>query len=262
MEEEILLRDEGGISTILINRPEKKNALTASCLYSLRRTLMELSSRKHAPVVVLRGAGECAFCAGYDIAALPVTDEASDVLEDSPPLEKALMAIENYPFPVIAMIRGEALGGGCELALSCDIRIGGRSAVMGVPSAKLGLVYPHQGLRRFMRKLGAAKCSEIFFTGRYYRGDDCLSMGLVNRIVDEIALEEFTYSMAGEIAENAPLAIRGTKRALAVIGTYPRLEKGDEESLNSLFLKSLASEDMKEARAAFFEKRKPRFKGC
>ncbi|PJB35250.1 MAG: enoyl-CoA hydratase, partial [Deltaproteobacteria bacterium CG_4_9_14_3_um_filter_51_14] len=108
---------------------------------------------------------------------------------------------------------------------------------------------------------GPSRCAEILFTGRSYRADDCLTMGLVNHIVDDGVLEEFTYSMAGEIAANAPLAITGTKRALAVIGTYPRLEKGDEDDLDALFLKSLASADIKEARAAFFERRKPRFKG-
>lgn len=261
MAEEILVRDDGRISTILINRPDKKNALTVTCLDSLCGALLELSSRKNVPVIVLRGAGDESFCAGFDIASLPVSDQPVDIPEDSPPLEKALRAIENYPYPVIAMIRGAALGGGCELALGCDIRIGAKSCVMGVPSAKLGLVYPHQGLRRFYRKLGPSRCAEILFTGRTYRADECLAMGLVNHIVDDAALEEFTYSMAGEIAANAPLAIMGTKRALAVIGTYPRLEKVDEADLNALFLNSLASADIKEARAAFFERRKPRFKG-
>jgi len=261
MAEEILVRDEGRISTILINRPDKKNALTVTCLGSLCRVLQYLSYRKNVPVVVLRGAGEESFCAGFDIASLPITEQPVDMRGESPPLEEALRAIENYPYPVIAMIRGAALGGGCELALGCDIRIGARSAVMGVPSAKLGLVYPHQRLRRFYRTLGPSRCAEILFTGRSYRADDCLTMGLVNHIVDDGVLEEFTYSMAGEIAANAPLAITGTKRALAVIGTYPRLEKGDEDDLNALFLKSLASADIKEARAAFFERRKPRFKG-
>ncbi|RJR17789.1 MAG: enoyl-CoA hydratase [Desulfobacteraceae bacterium] len=261
-QETALLRDEGDVSTILINRPHKKNSLTASCLKAVAQMLEELSSRTTVPVVVLRGAGDEAFSAGYDITALPVPSNDRDTIEDTPPLEDTLQAIERFPYPVIAMVKGQALGGGCELAIACDIRIAGRSVVMGMPPAKLGLVYPYQGYRRFLRIIGFSRSAEMFFTGRRYKSMECLAMGLVNHVMDDSELEDFTYAMAREIAQNAPMSVKGTKQALRVISGYPRLEQEDENSLHALFLRSLESEDMAEAKKAFAEKRKPRFRGC
>ena len=121
------------------------------------------------------------------------------------PLETALQAIETYPYPVIAMLNGHAFGGGCEMAMACDIRIGSRNITMGMPPAKLGIVYSPAGFKRFLRVLGFARTLEIFLTGRRYDSRTCFAMGLLNHRIDPDLLEPFTFEMAKEISENAPL---------------------------------------------------------
>lgn len=261
-ENELIVGRDGAIFTLSINRPEKHNLLTPRCLGEISRTLEELAKRESG-VVVLRGAGNQAFSAGYDIAALPIrpSSDSEEELREDPPLERALRAVRAYPYPVIAMIQGLAIGGGCELALACDIRIASTSARMGMPPAKLGLVYPYDGLRRFMSVLGLSRTLEVFLTARRYRSEDCLRLGLVNEVVEDHELEEHTYALARSIGENAPLSLKGMKAALYRIAQYPVLEKSDEDAIKSLFIESLQSEDMAEARKAFLEKRKPRFKG-
>ncbi len=263
VENELIVRKEGPICTMLINRPEKRNLLTPTCLLKMTKAIEELTEEGNVLVIILRGAGDQAFCAGYDISALPTkpTSQMEAHLKETPPLERALQAIRKFPYPVIAMLNGYAYGGGCELAIGCDIRIAARRVKMGMTPAKIGLVYPYPGYRRFLTVLGFSRTLEIFLTGRKYDSQSCLQMGLVNHVVDDGALEAFTYDLAREIAENAPLSLQGTKFTLNKIAEYPILEKGDEEEIRSLFIRSLQSEDMAEGQWAFFEKRKPRFKG-
>jgi len=262
-ESEILVKREGAICTLVINRPEKRNLLTSDCLGNMTNLLDSLSKEGSVRAVVLRGSGQKAFSAGYDVSALPTrpSPDREESLKESSPLEQTLQAIRNFPYPVIAMINGDAYGGGCELAIGCDIRVAVKGAKMGMTPAKLGLVYPYPGYRRFLTVLGFNRTLEIFLTGRKYDTESCLRMGLVNYVVEEEHLESFTYELAREIAENAPLSLQGTKYALYKIAEYPHLEKKEEEELRSLFIKSLQSEDMEEGKRAFIEKRKPRFKG-
>jgi enoyl-CoA hydratase/carnithine racemase len=262
-DKELIVEQQGVVCTLSINRPDKHNLLTPECLNEIVHTLEILTKGDTARVVIIKGAGEKAFSAGYDIAALPVkpsSDSEAD-LKDDPPLERALRSIRDYPYPVIAMINGLAIGGGCELAITCDIRIASCSVRMGMPPAKLGLVYPYDGLRRFVSVLGLSRTLEIFLTARTYTGGDCLRLGLVNEVVDDSKLEEHTYHIAQMISENAPFSLRGMKSALYRIAQYPLLEEMDEQAIKSLFIQSLQSEDMAEAKTAFLEKRKPRFKG-
>jgi enoyl-CoA hydratase/carnithine racemase len=222
-----------------------------------------MAHRDEVRVIVIRGAGEKFFSSGYDISALP-TDLPADLqssLKETPPLERALSAIRNFPYPVIAMVNGHAYGGGCELAIGCDIRIAARKTKMGMPPAKLGLVYPYQGFRRFLTVIGFARTLEIFLTGRTYDSQGCFAMGLVNHVVEDDHLEHFTYELAWELAENAPLSLRGTKRALYRMAENPVLGREEEEALQSLFVQSLKSQDHQEAKQAFMEKRRPCFQG-
>jgi enoyl-CoA hydratase/carnithine racemase len=226
-------------------------------------TIKGLAEDDSVRVLVIRGAGEKYFSAGYDISALPAapSPEKEASLKEEPPLEKALLSIRNFPYPVIAMLNGHALGGGCELAIGCDIRIATRRTKMGMPPAKLGLVYPYQGYRRFLTVLGLARTLEIFLTGRTYDSESCLKMGLVHYVIEDADFESFTFDLAGELANNSPLSLQGTKATLYKIAEYPVLEKDDEDALRSLFIQSLQSEDLKEGKRAFLEKRAPHFKG-
>jgi enoyl-CoA hydratase/carnithine racemase len=259
----LLTRRRKNICTLTINRPEKHNYLTSELLQEMAHVVTELGRDPEIRVLVIRGEGDASFSAGYDISAIPaIKDHHSKTpIHNISPLEKALQSIRRFPYPVIAMINGHAFGGGCELAVACDIRIGRDGITMGMPPAKLGIVYPPSGFRRFLNVLGFAKTLEIFLTGRQYDSRSCLSMGLLNELVDPEVLKDVTDHMAREISENAPLALRGTKQALYKMAENRTLNRTEESELAILFAESLASEDLREGRRAFMEKRKPRFTG-
>jgi len=261
--EELRIEESGAVCTMVINRPDKHNVLTTSCLEEMVRTMEAMAEEDTVRVVVIRGAGSRAFSAGFDISALPVhpSSHVEDALRGDPPLERALRSIRDFPYPVIAMIQGLALGGGCELAVACDLRVGGRSAKMGMPPARLGLVYPYEGLRRFLRVLGLSRTLEVFLTARRYDSESCLRVGLLNEVVADDELEDHTLKLAHDMAGNAPLSLRGMKSSLYRIADYPALSEEDEAAIRALFVRSLQSEDMAEAQRAFMEKRNPRFKG-
>ena len=260
---ELLVQREVRICTLVINRLEKRNFLIPDFLLKMSDVIEDLTKEGSVRVLVIRGAGDEIFSSGYDISALP-TNPSTDMevsMKETPPLEKALLSIRNFPYPVIAMLNGHAFGGGCELAIGCDIRVAAQRTKMGMPPAKLGLVYPYQGYRRFLTVLGFARTLEIFLTGRSYDSQSCLTMGLVNYVVDDADIEAFTYDLARELADNAPLSLRGTKSALYKIAEYPILKRDDEDALIELFIQSLKSEDIEEGKSAFMEKRTPHFKG-
>ena len=260
---ELIVKKEGAICTLVINRPEKRNLLTAEGLYKMTNEFSKLAQEEDIRCVLIRGSGKKAFSAGYDVSALPTrpSPDRQDAIKESSPLEQTLQAIRNFPFPVIAMINGDAYGGGCELAIGCDIRVAGKHVRMGMTPAKLGIIYPYPGYRRFLTVLGFTRTLEMFLSGRTYDSQSCLQMGLVNYVVEDKELESFTYELAREIAENAPLSLRGTKYALYKIAEYPLLKEKDEEELRALFIKSLQSEDIEEGKRAFIEKRRARFTG-
>jgi len=262
-ESDIIVERKGAVCTLTINRPEKRNALTPECLARMADVLDSLADDGSVRAVVLRGAGERVFSAGYDITALPTDSGVAERLDPGAesPLERTIQAMRRFPYPVIAMLNGDAFGGACELAICCDIRIQAKHARMGMPPAKLGLVYPYAGYRRFLALLGLSRALEIFLTGRTYDSAQCLGLGLVNYVVPAEQLSPFTYDMAEEIADNAPLSLRGSKAALYKIAETPVLTSSEEVELQSLFVRSLQSEDVKEGKRAFREKRKPRFQG-
>ena len=260
---ELLINREGPICTITISRPEKRNALTPDCLYGMAEVLGEVSEEGNVRSVVIRGSGDKAFSSGYDVTALPTKQSHERMVKfaERPPIEHAIQAIRDFPYPVIAMINGYAYGGGCELAIACDIRIAARHARMGMPPAKLGMVYRYRGYRLFLTVLGFSRTLEIFLTGRYYESQQCLEMGLVNQVVDGDRLEPVTNELAREMGENAPLSLRGTKSILNTIARYPILPREQVEEFDSLRDEALQSRDFEEGKRAFREKRKPQFEG-
>jgi enoyl-CoA hydratase/carnithine racemase len=264
MEKEILIiQREGNICTIVMNRPEKRNSLSPELLLEIKRAFEGLSLDDTIRTVVIRGAGESAFSSGYDISYIPTnfTREVQEKWKRENPLEMCLDEIINYPYPVIAMVNGSAFGAGCELAICCDIRVGADDIRMGMPPAKLGVVYDPHGIERFIQVLGLRKTKEIFFTGRYYHGTRLLEMGLVDYLVPRNELESFTYSLAREIAGNAPLSLKGIKRILNML-TKPRgLTEEEAKEADEIIANAFNSNDLKEAQSAFLEKRSPQFKG-
>ncbi len=251
------------IVTLVLNRPEKKNSLSPDMVELLLNTFEDLSADDSIRTVVIRGAGEKAFCSGYDIKSLP-TKASGDVngqLEQVSPVESLFQSIYNYPFPVIAMLNGDAFGAGCEMAICCDIRIGADNIRMGMPPAKLGLVYPWTGLQRFIQVIGLRSAKEIFFTGRFFKGQRLKEIGLVDYLLPAAELEGFAYKMAAEIAGNAPLAVKGTKRIINMLLQSSKMDKKFASEAEALALNAFSSDDLREGQQAFLEKRAPQFKG-
>ncbi|MGD2187587.1 MAG: enoyl-CoA hydratase-related protein [Desulfobacterales bacterium] len=259
----LLVEIKNNMCTLTLNRPEKNNSISVELVELLRSSLKELAKNDDVRVVILRGAGDKAFCSGFDIGSLPTPSkgEADQSLKSLDQVELLLQRLVNFPSPVIAMLNGFALGLGCELAICCDIRIGAKDIRMGMPPAKLGLVYPWAGLQRFIQNIGLRNTKEIFFTGRTYTGNRIREFGLVDYLVPGVELEEFTYGMAEEIARNAPLALKGIKKIINLLMQSSRLDETQSKTARSIFHAALLSEDMQEGQAAFLEKRKPRFKG-
>ena len=251
------------VAILTLNRPEKKNSLSPELVDLLLQTLQELSSDDTIRTVVIRGEGDHAFCAGYDIGSLPTSriDDPQEKLRKLVSVESLFKAILDYPFPVIAMINGVAFGAGCELAVCCDIRIGAEKIRIGMPPAKLGIVYPWSGLQRFIQVIGLKSAKEIFFTGHAYEGLRLKELGLVDYLIPADQLESFTYKMAEEIAANAPLSLKGTKRVLNLLLQAPQFDKSNLSEAESITRESFLSQDLKEGQNAFLEKRKPEFQG-
>ncbi|MGC9324929.1 MAG: enoyl-CoA hydratase-related protein [Desulfomonilia bacterium] len=263
-EESILFTEiRAHVGTLTFNRPERKNALSPELLFQIYKILQEWEARDDVRVVVFTGGSGKAFSSGYDIASIPteMTPELEEIMKTSNPLEFALNAVAEYPYPTIALMNGYTFGAGLNLAICCDIRVAVEDIRVGMPPAKLGLVYHHEGIRQFIEVVGMAKTREIFFTGRTYTGTDARVMGLVDWLVPETEIVSFTYSLAGEIAANAPLSLTGSKKILNMYRERMRLSQVQMQEADRLMNEAFNSEDLKEGQIAFFEKRKPRFKG-
>lgn len=264
MEENFLLTEKKEkICTIILNRPERRNALSPIMLFQLADTLTRIKEEGEVHCLVIRGAGETAFSSGYDISAIPtnLTPEIAEAFKTKNPLQAGLGAVIDFPYPVIAMINGHAFGAGCELAMCCDIRIAAEGARLSMPPARLGVIYHGSGIMRFINVVGLANAKEMFFTGRAYEASRAREMGLLNYVVPADRLSSFTYEMAQEISENAPLSLRGLKVIFNKCLQYQKIDPQDDQEIEALRNQAFNSEDLKEGQRAFQEKRKPVFKG-
>jgi len=211
--------------------------------------------------VVLTGEGR-AFSAGYDIAGIPAQSFERDAEAlVAHPFHAALEAVARHPWPVVAAINGPALGGGLELALCADLRVCAAGAKLGMPPAKLGLVYGHTGLRRFIDTIGVPRTKELFLTGRNLDAERAEAIGLVHWVLPDEDLEEGALELALGIAGNAPLSMQGNKHAIEVLRANAELRSEQERELIELRRSCFASEDLREGIAAFAEKRPPRWRG-
>ncbi len=255
-----LLVDEPapGVLRIRISNPQKRGALDHEILDTLRDTVAGADAR----CLLITGDGPV-FSAGYDIGNF--TDESFEEAAEklvAHPFVDALDAIEAYPYPVVAAINGHAIGGGLELAVTCDIRIAARGVRLGMPPAKIGLIYGHTGLRRFVEVCGLANTNELFYVGRNVDADRAYDMGLVNRVVEPDELDEAALAVASEIGANSPLSLSGNKRILRTLREMPgRLPEDVERELVELRESCFRTEDFREGIAAFAEKRRPVWKG-
>jgi enoyl-CoA hydratase/carnithine racemase len=264
-----LLLDEpaAGVTRLTISNPAKRNALDHPILDAITESLAELAGASRGAVaetrcVIITGAHGM-FSDGYDIGEIPEEEfeERAERLV-AHPFTQAIEAFEAYPFPTLAVLPGHTIGGGLELALSCDLRLAEEGIKLGMPPAKLGLVYSHTGLRRFIDAIGAARTRELFLLGRYIDAPTALSWGLVTRVASAAELEARALELASELAGNAPLSQTGNKRVIAaLLDARGELERDLEAELIELRRASFASEDMREGMRAFAVKRAPRWSG-
>jgi len=253
----VLVTKEEYICTVTISRPEKLNKLTDDTLLRLSEVLQSVNDEGKTRVVVLRGTGEQAFSSGYDIAH---RSKGKDIrLHTS--VDEVVQTIGACSFPVIAMIYGYCVGGGLGLAVACDLRLAADNARLGITPAKLGVVYGAIGIQQFVNVVGLPMTKELFYTGRLINAEQAKEIRLVNHVVPANQLVTFTYEMAREIANNAPFSVRGTKITISKLLSYQKLSPQDREELLELRRQATDSEDRREGRRAFFEKRKPVFKG-
>jgi enoyl-CoA hydratase/carnithine racemase len=260
-----LLIDEPaeGILRLTISNPAKRNALDHPILDAITGMLAGLASGKScARCVVITGAHGM-FSAGYDIGEIP-DEEFEERAERlvAHPFTEAIDALQAFPYPTLAALPGHTIGGGLELALACDLRVAQDTIKLGMPPAKLGLVYSHTGLRRFIDAIGAPRTRELFLLGRYIDAPTALQWGLVNQVAAAEELDAVALAVAAELAGNAPLSQLGNKRVIAeLLDAEGELLAEVEEELIELRRASFASQDMREGMKAFAEKRPARWRG-
>jgi enoyl-CoA hydratase/carnithine racemase len=248
-----------GVLRLTIRNPAKRNALDHPILDAIAAALGDLGD---ARAVLLTGS-DGMFSSGYDIADIPddvFAEEAERLVAH--PFAAALEALHDCTLPTVAALPGHTIGGGLELALACDLRVAAEGILLGMPPAKLGLVYSHTGLRRFLEAIGAPRTRELFLTARNIDVRTALSWGLVNQVVGVADLDDAALDLAEDLAANAPLSVRGNKRVIReLLAAEGHLDPEVERELVELREASFHSEDLREGVRAFGQKRPARWKG-
>ena len=253
--ENLAVELNGSICTVKVNRPQVLNAINTKTLKELYEVFVDINDDEDIDVVVLTGEGK-AFVAGADIADMKDLNSLS-AKDFSRLAGKAFKEIEDSKKIVIAAVNGFALGGGCEIAMACDIRIASTKAVFGQPEVSLGVIPGFGGTQRLSRLVGMAKAKELIFTGRIIKADEAETLGLVNKVVEPEVLLEEVEKLAKAIAKNAQLAVRYSKEAIK-LGYQTDIDTGIDIETN-LFGLCFSTKDQKEGMSAFVEKRDAKF---
>lgn len=249
---------EGEIATVLIDRAEKRNALSLPMWIALGEAFAELSTDESLRCVIVRGAGEEAFCAGADIAAFQ-TERGTPELEEvyGRELHQAFHAIRTCLHPTIAACSGWTMGGGCGIATMCDFRVGSEATRMGIPARNLGIFYAYEEIDPIMQSVGYAVTAELLIEGRVFTGVEAYQKGLLSRLVPDGAVHTEAEALARRIAQGSPLSARFHKKAMQKLrGALPVTEADLREQSSFAF-----TEDFRNAAQAFLEKRRPVFRG-
>src|ERR1700676_4864006 len=249
-----------GVGIITFNNPEKHNAMSLDMWEGFGHALIELRDDPDVRVVILVGAGDKAFVSGADISQFEKSRhnaQASEEYSKRSAAQRALLA--DYPKPTIACIRGFCLGGGMQVAMMSDIRIAAEHSQFGIPAAKLGIAYGFDGLKHLVSLVGPSLARLLMYTGMRIDSAEAVRIGLVDRVVPDTELWGATLDIARTISGNAPLAIKAAKITIAQVLKDP--DKRDMDAIKAIGTACMDSEDFREGRQAFMEKRKPQFKG-
>jgi enoyl-CoA hydratase len=256
----ILQNVADGVGVITFNNPEKRNAMSLEMWEGLGNALIELRDDPDVRVVIMVGAGDKAFVSGADISQFEKTRhnaEASEEYSRRSAAQRALLA--DYPKPTIACIRGFCLGGGMQVAMLADIRLASDNSQFGIPAARLGIAYGYDGLRHLVSLVGPSWARLIMYTGMRIDATEALRIGLVDRVIADAELWGATMEIATTISGNAPLAIKAAKLTIAQVLKDPG--RRDMDAIKQIGIACMDSEDFREGRRAFMEKRKPKFSG-
>jgi enoyl-CoA hydratase/carnithine racemase len=256
----ILQSVSDGVGVITFNNPQKRNAMSLEMWEGLGAALTELRDNPDVRVVIMVGAGDKAFVSGADISQFEKTRhnaQASEEYSRRSEAQRALLA--NYPKPTIACIRGFCLGGGMQVAMLADIRFASDNSQFGIPAAKLGIAYGYDGLKYLISLVGPSWARLIMYTGMRIDSAEAVRIGLVDRVLPDAGLWDATMEVARTISGNAPLAIKAAKITIAEV--LKDESRRDMAAIKAIGTACMDSEDFREGRTAFMEKRKPQFKG-
>jgi enoyl-CoA hydratase/carnithine racemase len=258
--DKILARKEGRVGTLVFNNPERHNAVSLEMWEAATKVIEDFGSDDDVRVLVVTGAGGKAFVSGADISKFGDERATEAAVERYNSTSQGFYSsLYNFPKPTIAQIQGYCIGGGLNLAISCDLRFCTHGSRFGLPAAKLGLGYGYAGLKRFFDTIGPSNTKDIFFSARQFSAAEALAMGVVNKVLADSELVSFVQDYANTIAENAPLTINAIKQ-IAIEALKPESERNLKLTAD-LVARCFASQDYIEGRNAFMEKRKPAFTG-
>ena len=254
----VRIERNGTVATIIIDRQDKLNALNPQVISELGMAFDDVANDEGVLGVILTGAGQKAFVAGADIGVLAQMDSLTGV-QVSRDGQRVFRTIERFPKPVLAAVGGYALGGGCELALACHIRIASENARFGLPEVGLGIIPGYGGTIRLARLVGLGRAIQLTLTGEMVKPEQAERIGLVSRVVPREELEGAAAQLMGAVVKNGPVAVR-----MALESIYHALDSSTSEALeheSALFGILASTSDMKEGMSAFLEKREPKFTG-
>jgi enoyl-CoA hydratase len=256
----IITRHEAPLGWLIVNRPQVKNALNFEAWRGIVAAMDELNADPDLRVIIMRGITADSFISGADISEFPSHRANADqarAYRDAP--GNAIKALSHSPKPVVAMIAGICIGGGLQVALSCDVRVAARGTRFGIPAARLGLAYPLEGVLSLSQIAGPANARDILMSARIFDAEEALTMGLINRLVEPTELESVVRDYATRMAVNAPLTM-ATAKATIREGLRDGADR-DHQKIAAMVSQCFDSEDYREGVRAFLEKRRPNFQG-
>jgi enoyl-CoA hydratase/carnithine racemase len=258
--EDLLVRQDGAIATIVFNRPRLRNAISFGMWGEIARVIAGLAKDDAVRGIVFRGAGLEAFASGADISEFREhRRDTETALRYNAQTSAAYLAIRQCPKPTVAMIYGFCMGGAMAVAMACDLRFAAEGARFGIPAARLSIIYGAEAVGQLVDLVGPAYAKDILFSARTVSDREALDMGFIQRLLPLVELEAYTYDYLGKVAENAPLSVQGAK--VTVEGYLGGMTEEHRRRLGELQIETFESEDYKEGTRAFLEKRPPRFQG-